>query len=150
VGEVKLMSVPAVADVTTETVDHSTIGEFAETLVAGHDDEQGHDDAGADAQLWLAREGAHLVTARIHGLPAGSAAMYVRDGIALLADASVRPEARGRGVYHALAAARLQKARQLGCELVSARAAFGTPVHRYLQEVGLKSGYTRAVLRLGG
>jgi GNAT superfamily N-acetyltransferase len=151
VGVVKLTSVPIVGDVRIETVDEATIGEFADTLVAGHDtDGQPDDDAAADVQPWLARPGTYLLTARIQGLPAGCAAVYVRDGIALLADAAVRAEARGRGVYHALVGARLQLARHLGCELVSARASFGTPVHRYLQQVGLASGYTRAVLRLGG
>jgi GNAT superfamily N-acetyltransferase len=151
VGVVKLTSVPVVADVKIEKVDEATIREFADTLVAGHEtDGPGPDDAAADVQPWLARQGMYLLTARIHGLPAGCAAMYVRDGITLLADAAVRAEARGRGVYHALVGARLQLARQLGCDLVSARAPFGTPVHRYLQQVGLTSGYTRAVLRLGG
>jgi GNAT superfamily N-acetyltransferase len=151
VGEVKVMSAPVVGDVTIETVDAATIEEFAETLVAAHEtDEQPHAEAGADVQPWLAAEGSFLVTARIHGLPAGAAAMYVQEGTAFLADAAVRLEGRGRGVYHALVGARLQMARRLGCELVSARAPFGTPVHRYLQQVGLTSGYTRAVLRLGG
>jgi GNAT superfamily N-acetyltransferase len=151
VGTVRLTSVPVVGDVRIETVDVATIGEFAETVVAGHaTDGQRDDDAVADIRPWLTKPGTYLLTARIQGLPAGCAAMYVRDGIALLADAAVRAEARGRGVYHALVGARLQLARQLGCELVSARAPFGTPVHRYLQQVGLASGYTRAVLRLGG
>jgi GNAT superfamily N-acetyltransferase len=151
VGEVKLTSVPIVGDVRIEAVNGTTLDEFADTLVAGHEtDEQPYDDATADVKPWLAWPGTHLVTARIHGLPAGAAAMYVHEGIALLAEAAVRPEGRGRGVYHALIGARLQIARRLGCELVSARAPFGTPMHRYLQQVGLTSGYTRAVLRLGG
>lgn len=151
VGEVKHTSAPLVSDVTIERVDGAAVAEFAATLVAGHEiDHERHDDAGADVEPWLARPDTHLVTARIGGLSVGSAAIYIRDGIALLADAAVRPEARGRGVYHALLGARVQMARQLGCELMTARAPFGSPAHRYLQQIGLTSGYTRVVLRLGG
>lgn len=147
VGEVTHTSVPLVAGVAVEAVRAATLGEFVTTFAAGRDDEP---DGSTDVDAWFDVPDTRLLLARVNGLPVGTAAICCRDGVALLVDATVRPEARGRGVYQALTGARLRLARQLRCELVTARAPFGSAAHRSLQELGLASCYTRVVLRLGG
>jgi GNAT superfamily N-acetyltransferase len=59
--------------------------------------------------------GRHIVLATVHGEPAGSGLMTVLgpEG-AMMNGGAVRPQFRGRGVYRAMVAARLQIARESG------------------------------------
>ena len=63
----------------------------------------------------LATAGRHIVLATVNGEPAGSGSMTVLapDG-ATMNGGAVRPRFRGRGVYRAMVAARLQLARESG------------------------------------
>ena len=50
--------------------------------------------------------------------PAGAAALFVDDGAGYLGLAGTAPEQRGRGAQSALLAARIERARELGCDTV--------------------------------
>ena len=50
--------------------------------------------------------------------PAGAAALFVADGAGYLGLAGTAPEHRGRGAQSALLAARIERARELGCDAV--------------------------------
>jgi GNAT superfamily N-acetyltransferase len=60
-------------------------------------------------QCWLALAGDE---------PAGAAALFVHEGAGYLGLAGTAPEHRGRGAQSALLAARIDRARELGCDAV--------------------------------
>jgi GNAT superfamily N-acetyltransferase len=68
---------------------------------------------------------------------------------AYLAMAGTLPEFRGRGSQAALIHARIGAAAAAGCDLVVATAAFPSSSHRNLERCGLRTAYTKPVLRLG-
>ncbi len=144
---------PMVFDVAVHAVDGATdLAEFSETLLRGHGVPEAElEFACGDLLWWPAVEGLHLALASIDGLAIGAAALYVADGLAYLANASVLMEHRGRGAHHALLAHRLHLAAGLGCSHVfGVTEQFGGASHRNLQGIGLQAGFTRVVLRLGG
>lgn len=80
---------------------------------------------------------------------AGAAILTMCGGDAYLAMAGTLPEFRGRGCQAALIRARVASAEAAGCELVVATAAFPSSSHRNLERCGLRTAYTKPVLRLG-
>jgi GNAT superfamily N-acetyltransferase len=60
-------------------------------------------------ECWLARDGDE---------PVGAAALFVTDGAAYLGLAATLPEHRGKGAQSALLARRIERAAELGCDLV--------------------------------
>jgi GNAT superfamily N-acetyltransferase len=82
------------------------------------------------------------------GAPAGTGAMFVRDGVAYFEFAATRPEARGRGSQRALLSRRLQDALALGCHTMvsmTGEAVAGDPQHSYrnLMWAGFREAYLR-------
>jgi GNAT superfamily N-acetyltransferase len=77
------------------------------------------------------------------GVPAGAAAMFVHEGVGLLAGASTAPEFRRRGVQAALLAARLTDAARTGCDLAMMVALPGSSSQRNAERRGFRIGYTR-------
>lgn len=63
---------------------------------------------------WLAAGNRHVLLATVDGEPAGTAGLTVYAQGAIINGGSVRPKFRGRGVYRALVAARLEIARRGG------------------------------------
>jgi len=63
---------------------------------------------------------------RIDGVPVGAAGLTVEEGVAKLWGAGVLAEARGRGAYRALLAARLTQAAALGARFALVKARIGT------------------------
>ena len=63
---------------------------------------------------WLAAGNRHILLATVDGEPAGTAGLTVFAQGAIINGGSVRPKFRGRGVYRALVAARLEIARSAG------------------------------------
>lgn len=94
-----------------------------------------------------AAPGRHVLLATIHGEPAGSAGLtiYPPHG-AILNGGAVRPKFRGRGVYRAMVAARIEMARAAG---VAGLCVWGGPMSApILERLGFqKVGWRRFYLR---
>jgi GNAT superfamily N-acetyltransferase len=91
---------------------------------------------------------ARILVVEAEGRPAAGAILTTRDGIGYLALAGTLPEFRGRGFQQALIAARITAAAEEGCELIVATAEFGTVSQRNIERGGLRTAYTKPVLRL--
>lgn len=94
---------------------------------------------------WLAVSDWRLYLARIDGKPAAAAKLFLHDGVGYFADASTRPEFRGRGLQSALLRHRAMEAAQAGAELTYSQAAFGSTSHRNMERIGLRVLHTRAI-----
>ena len=90
--------------------------------------------------------GVRSYLALVDGEPAGGAGVRFADGIAQMAGAGTVPALRRRGVQTALVAARLEDARNAGCDLAVVTTQPGSPSHANSQRMGFDLGYTRAVL----
>lgn len=87
--------------------------------------------------------GSTCFAASIDGTLAATGVLAMHGGIALLAGASTRPAWRRRGAQSALLAARLQQARQAGCDLAMICARPGSDSHRNAERRGFRVAYTR-------
>jgi GNAT superfamily N-acetyltransferase len=94
---------------------------------------------------WLGEPGWHLLLATIDGSGAGTAILYMHQGVGYFADGSTAPSARGRGVHQALLARRWQDARDAGAELVCSQAAYLSTSHRNMERAGLRLLHTQAI-----
>lgn len=77
------------------------------------------------------------------GEPAGAGAMFLHDGVALLAGASTIPRLRRRGAQRALLEARLAYACEQGCDVAMMGAAPGSGSQRNAERAGFRIAYTR-------
>jgi GNAT superfamily N-acetyltransferase len=83
--------------------------------------------------------------------PVATAALAVLDGVAYLLSAATQEADRGRGAQQALIAARLARARQLGCALqVSETLNILEHSLRNLQRAGFRDAYEKEVYAWGG
>ena len=92
----------------------------------------------------------HLFLARIDGKPIGAAVLSIHDDVELgrvgyLAAASTLVPMRGRGGQSALIAARVTRARALGCTILCGQAAWGTTSQANMQRAGLQICHLRTV-----
>jgi GNAT superfamily N-acetyltransferase len=94
---------------------------------------------------WLGEPGWHLYLATIDGSGAGTAILYLHEGVGYFADASTAPSARGCGVHQALLARRWQDARDGGAELGCGLAAYLSTSHRNMERAGLRLLHTQAI-----
>jgi GNAT superfamily N-acetyltransferase len=90
--------------------------------------------------------GTRSFLAYLDGAPVGGGSLVVHDGVALLAGAGTRPAYRNRGVQRALQVARLEHARQLGCDLLAQMVAPGGASQRNAERLGLLVRYTKVIL----
>jgi hypothetical protein len=95
------------------------------------------------ARVSLAREGGPCVLAELDGVPVATGALFLSEGVALLAGASTVPEGRRQGAQRALLAARLQMAVERGCDLAMMCAAPGSASQRNAERNGFRIAYTR-------
>ena len=92
-------------------------------------------------------------TAMVHclaerdGTVIATASLGIHAGVALLAGASTIPNGRGLGAQAALLAARLDEARQRGCELAMMVAAPGSTSQRNAERRGFRVAYSRTKWR---
>jgi GNAT superfamily N-acetyltransferase len=77
--------------------------------------------------------------------PAGGGAMYIHEGVAEFGGASTRPELRRHGVQTALLVARLQAARQQGCDLAVVVVSPGHESQRNAERVGFRMAYIKVI-----
>ena len=101
------------------------------------------------AQIALYRSGSSCFIARQNGEVIGTGSLVVRQDsegwrIGTLYLASTAPHARGRGVQHALVQARLEAARNAGCDAVTTQAKAGATTA--LERQGFGVMYTKVVL----
>ena len=94
------------------------------------------------------REALHFL-ADVDGEPAAAGAMFLHDGVGLLAGASTIPRLRRHGAQSALLEARLAYAREHGCEVAMMGAAPGSGSQRNAERAGFRIAYTRLKWRLG-
>lgn len=92
----------------------------------------------------------HLFLATIDGKPIGAAVLSVHEDAELgrvgyLAAASTLVPMRGRGAQSALIAARISRARALGCRILCGQAAWGTTSQANMQRAGLQICHLRTV-----
>ncbi len=109
-------------------------------------------DLGDAAMPWLAklpgREGWHVFMTFAGDDPAGVGALFVRDRVAWTDYGATAPEFRRRGSQGVAMAARLERARELGCRKIytcTGVAVPGDPQHSYRNI--LKAGFTEEYVR---
>lgn len=89
------------------------------------------------------RAGALSFVAEIDGRPIATGAMFIHDGVALLAGASTIPEGRRQGAQLALLESRLRYAAEQGCDIAMMCALPGSASQRNAERQGFRIAYTR-------
>jgi hypothetical protein len=93
-------------------------------------------------------EVATCFVAERHGEAIAAAALFMHEGVALLAGASTVPEGRRQGAQLALLDARLRTAAEQGCDLAMMVAAPGSASQRNAERNGFRVAYTRTKWQL--
>lgn len=110
-------------------------------------------DLGNAAVPWLSgipgRKGWHIFMSYDGDVPAGTGAVFIRDGIAWMDFAATAPAYRRRGSQGALLARRIEHALELGCSRMftcTGEAVEGDPQHSYrnILKCGFSEDYVRA------
>lgn len=101
-------------------------------------------------RISMASEGMTAFLAEIDGRAAGTGAVAIHDGVALLAGASTIPAARNQGAQQALLEARLRHAAANGCDLAMMGASPGSASQRNAERQGFRIAYTRIKWSRGG
>ena len=96
----------------------------------------------------LSLECATCFVAEIDDTPVAAGALFLHDGVALLAGASTVPEGRRQGAQLALLDARLRFAAAHGCDLAMMCAAPGSASQRNAERNGFRIAYTRTKWQL--
>jgi GNAT superfamily N-acetyltransferase len=89
------------------------------------------------------RAGGCSFLAELDGRPIATGAMFIHDGVALLAGASTIPEGRRQGAQLALLESRLRYAEEQGCDLAMMCALPGSASQRNAERQGFRIAYTR-------
>ena len=93
-------------------------------------------------------EVATCFVAECNGEAIAAAALFMHEGVALLAGASTVPEGRRQGAQLALLDARLRTAAEHGCDLAMMVAAPGSASQRNAERNGFRVAYTRTKWQL--
>jgi GNAT superfamily N-acetyltransferase len=93
-------------------------------------------------------EGALSFFAMLDGQPVATAVLRCDEGVAFMAGASTVPEARRLGAQRALFDARLQMARERGCDVAMMGAEPGSSSQRNAEREGFRVAYTRTKWQL--
>jgi GNAT superfamily N-acetyltransferase len=88
-------------------------------------------------------EYATCLVAEIDGVAIATAALFMKDGVGLLAGASTVPEGRRQGAQAALLDWRLKHLAAHGCDLAMMAAAPGSASQRNAERNGFRIAYTR-------
>jgi GNAT superfamily N-acetyltransferase len=89
------------------------------------------------------RAGGLSFLAEIDGQPIATGAMFIHDGVALMAGASTIPEGRRQGAQLALLESRLRYAAEKGCDVAMMGALPGSASQRNAERQGFRVAYTR-------
>jgi len=138
------LSVPGHTPIQVRRVDEGEDGLWARTAARGWEGSSEF----AELMLEVAvvnsvkpRTGSFL--AELEGRAIAAAALYVSEGVALLAGASTIPDSRRQGAQRALLEARLHYASQVGCDLSMMCAEPGSASQRNAERHGFRIAYTR-------
>jgi hypothetical protein len=93
--------------------------------------------------LNVKRTGGLSFLAEFDGQPIATGAMFIHDGVALLAGASTIPEGRRQGAQLALLESRLRYAAERGCDIAMMCALPGSASQRNAERQGFRIAYTR-------
>jgi GNAT superfamily N-acetyltransferase len=99
----------------------------------------------ANVRAWPEQPGWTLYVARIDGKPAGSAILFMHEGVAYFADCAVDPAFRRRGVHAARLRRRWREAREARADCVCSGAAFLSTSHRNMERAGMRLLFLRAI-----
>ena len=124
--------------------DADAFEEFLDAYVAGWQVAQA-EGFKRNVRPWIDQEGWSLFVARADGRPAAQGILYLRDGVAYLADASTDPKFRGRGLQSALLAHRLRHAAEQGADYACSGASFLSTSHRNMVRAGMRLQFVRAL-----
>jgi GNAT superfamily N-acetyltransferase len=91
--------------------------------------------------------GALTYLALVDGVPAGTGGAYLHQAGAEMGGASTLPQFRRRGIQRALLEARMQAARQHGCQWAIVATDPGSASQRNVQRAGYELAYTRVVVK---
>jgi GNAT superfamily N-acetyltransferase len=80
------------------------------------------------------------------GAEEGGATLSWSGGVALVNGSGVRPAYRRRGIQGALIRARLDRSRELGCDVASSTTLPGTPSRRNMERHGFHVAYPKLVM----
>jgi hypothetical protein len=95
------------------------------------------------SELTAKRAGGLSFLAEFDGRPIATGAMFINDGVALLAGASTIPEGRRQGAQLALLECRLRYAAEKGCDIAMMCALPGSASQRNAERQGFRIAYTR-------
>jgi ribosomal protein S18 acetylase RimI-like enzyme len=138
------IGVPPEIDI-TRVQTPAAMEEFLSAYVGGWGIVQGRDQFRSNVRPWLEEPGWALYLARVEGRPAAAAILQVKDGIGYLADASVDPAFRGRGLHQALIRRRIADASRSGVDLICSGADFLSGSHRNMERAGMRLLFLRAI-----
>lgn len=93
-------------------------------------------------------EGSQGFFAEIGGQPVATGMLRIHEGVALFAGASTVPESRNKGAQRALFQARLDAAKEQGCDLAMVCAEPGSASQRNAERQGFRIAYTRTKWQL--
>jgi hypothetical protein len=96
------------------------------------------------------RTGGLSFLAELDGRPIATGAMFIHDGVALLAGASTIPEGRRQGAQLALLESRLRYAAERECDIAMMCSAPGSSSQRNAERQGFRIAYTRIKWSLTG
>lgn len=136
---------PLPAGVTIEAVG-ADVEDFARVLPEGHGVPADH----REYAIGRSREhagiaGARLYLARLEGVPAAAAVLFLAPPVAYLANASTLEMHRRRGCQTALIARRLADAVEAGCTRAAVITEWGSQSHANVARAGFGGAYTKAV-----
>ncbi|KAA6456002.1 GNAT family N-acetyltransferase [Acidobacteria bacterium AB60] len=123
--------------------DESAVWTGVSTRAWTHEHPEFHDFMQQTGPLLVSREGSACFLAEIDGRPGAAGALFLHQGVALLAGAATVPELRRRGLQAALLQARLQFALDHGCDLAMMVAEAGSDSQRNAERQGFQLAYTR-------
>jgi MOSC domain-containing protein YiiM/ribosomal protein S18 acetylase RimI-like enzyme len=148
-GSVEGPRQPSEGDVTVRELPRDEVGAWARVVV------EAADLTGPVADAWMALEPHyamgphdHRFMAEVDGRPVGAGALHVHHQVGWLRAGTVLPAYRGRGIQRALIAARIERARRLGCDLVGASASAGGASARNVERQGLRTVALRGRYRV--
>jgi MOSC domain-containing protein YiiM/ribosomal protein S18 acetylase RimI-like enzyme len=135
--------------VTVREVPRDEVGAWARVIVEAAELD------GPVAETWKALEPRYALGAHDHrfvaeadGRVVGTGALHIHHHVGWLRAGTVLPSFRGRGIQRALIAARIERARRLGCDLVGASASAGGASARNVERLGLRTVALRGRYRV--
>jgi hypothetical protein len=131
-------------DVTARAIGPEDHAVWIDTSTEGWSESTEYADVIRDlSAVGVARKDTALFLADIGGKPVAAGALSIHGGVALFAGACTVPSARRQGAQQALHHARMQYAREAGCDLAMMCAAPGSTSQRNAERQGFRIAYTR-------